>query len=173
METKHSLSRTKDYLQPWTIPSCYFLPWYRKWFTSAWTEGAASVLKQNIVHIWVGGRKRDHIYYTVRDCEFLFFTRRCRRFLWRVGALSIRQAGQDMQEGWWERVGGRGMFREKPRQLTDVGSTAEPPLLQPFPPPPPCHKKKGWKKKCPQQQAYRHARFKVWTAYVRDQRNCQ
>ena len=52
-----------------------------------------------------------------------------------------------MQEGWWERVGGRGMFREKPRQLTDVGSTAEPPLPQPFPTPLP--QKKGVGKSVP------------------------
>jgi len=58
-----------------------------------------------------------------------------------------------MQGGWWERVGGRGMFREKSRQLTDVGSTAEPPpppSPKPFPPPPPLATKEGWKKKCPQ-----------------------
>jgi len=52
-----------------------------------------------------------------------------------------------MQEGWRERVGGRAMFREKPRQLTDVGSTAEPPCPQPFPPPLP--QKKGVEKNVP------------------------
>lgn len=142
-----------------------FLPCYRKRFIRAWNEGAASVLKQNIVHIWVGGRKKKggaHIYYTMKDWQVLFFTRWCRRLLCRVGALSIRQAGQDMPEGWWERVGGRGMFREKPRQLTDVGSTAEPP--SPFPNPSPLATKKRVEKKCLQQQAYRHARYSVWTA---------
>jgi hypothetical protein len=51
-----------------------------------------------------------------------------------------------MQEGWWERVGGRGMFREKPRQLTDAGSTAEPPCHNPSPLP---LARKRVEKKCP------------------------
>jgi len=106
--------------------------------------------------------KGDHIYYTVRYCGSFYFlpddvAAFCEGWvLYRLG-----KQGQDMQEGWWERVGGRGMFREKPRQLTDVGSTAEPPTPRANPSHSPLPQKKRVEKKCPQQQAYRHVRFRV------------
>lgn len=65
------------------------------------------------------------MYYTVRDQSFYFLPDDVAAFcegwvLYRLGKQSRTC------KGGCGRVGGGGMFREKPRQLTDVGSTAEP-----------------------------------------------
>lgn len=78
---------------------------------------------------WVD-EKRAHMYYIVRDESFYFLPDDVAAFcegwvLYRLGKQSRTCKGVG------GRMGGRGMFREKPRQLTDVGSTAEPPYPNP------------------------------------------
>jgi hypothetical protein len=101
------------------------------------------------------------MYYTVRDQSFYFLpddvAALCEGWvLYRLGKQSRTCKGVGGT------VGGRGMFREKPRQLTDVGSTAEP--RTPTLPTLPLARNRG--KKCPQQQAYRHEPFRAGMAYV-------